>query len=84
MGRKKLTIEETRIKNLPYVEGKFAHALNDEFLAVIDKVSVATGKRGRKPVSFQAECKGGVLTLDPELQLSAAIEAINVFNAGAV
>jgi hypothetical protein len=85
MGRRKLTIEETRVKNLPFSEtGGFLYAFPDAGFITIDKVSVPTGKRGRKPVAFQAECKGGVLTLDPELQLSAAIEAINAFNAGAV
>ena len=83
MGRNKLTIEQTRVKNLPYVDGKFTHALNDEFLAVIDKVSVATGKRGRKPVVFQASSHIGTLTLDPELMLSDAIDAIRAFHTGA-
>lgn len=82
MGRRKLTIEETRVKNLPFTEGRFMHALNDEFLAVIDKVSVPTGKRGRKPVVFQASSHVGTLTLDPELPLSAAIEAIRAFHVG--
>lgn len=77
MGRKKLTIEQTRIKNLPFNEtGGFLYALPNESFIVIDKVSIPTGKRGRKPVAFQVDLRNGTLTLDAELTLADALRVI--------
>jgi hypothetical protein len=84
MGRKKLEIMETRVKNLPYIDGEFQFTDSNGNGFTVNKVSVPTGKRGRKPVVFQATLAAGVLTLDPELSLHAALAAGDAFNAGAV
>ena len=72
MGRNRLTIEQFKIKNLPFVDGLFSITELAQTVT-ITRSEVSTGKRGRKP--FVYHIQGGTYTgtVEPGMTLSKAM-----------